>query len=188
MTLTGLVNKQKIVSEIKSGNRILLKKLYDGHRKEFIQWVKKQYGIDEEHGKEIYQKAFTALYYNVREGKLETLTSSLKTYLFSIGRNQLKDHLKEEKKFAGTLDHQSDAQAIDYGIMKKYEENDLKEIVRKLLERIGEPCKTVLELYYFKHYSMESIARHMNYKSEQIAAKRKFICLKQMRSLMQSRN
>ena len=39
-------------------------------------------------------------------------------------------------------------------------------------------------MFYLKGYALDAIAGEMNYKSDQIAAKRKFICLKQMRVLL----
>ena len=83
-----------------------------------------------------------------------------------------------------TMEMQIEDTAIDTSLITKYEESDMKELVRGLLSRIGEPCKTVLQLFYFQDYSMDSIATEMGYKSEQIAAKRKFICLQQLRTMM----
>ena len=55
-----------------------------------------------------------------------------------------------------------------------------------LLQKIGEPCKTVLDLFYLQGYALDAIAVEMEYKNEQVVAKRKFICLQQMRNLLQS--
>ncbi|MDH3244560.1 MAG: sigma-70 family RNA polymerase sigma factor, partial [Saprospiraceae bacterium] len=142
------------------------------------------YNLDKIKAVEIYQEAFTALYYNVREGKLVRLTSSLKTYLFAIGKNILRDHFKREKRFRHGSDEWQVAEQLDHSIMEKYEQSDMKELVDIALKKIGEPCKTVLKLFYFRHFSMDAIAKELNYKTEQIAAKRKHICLKQMRTLV----
>ncbi|NND32162.1 MAG: sigma-70 family RNA polymerase sigma factor [Saprospiraceae bacterium] len=178
--------EQNTIERIKLGDRVFLKDLYQRHRQEFTTWVKRQYRVDESYAAETYQNAFTALYYNVREGKLQVLTSQIKTYLFAIGRNQLRDRLKSDRKFVDLSEDFEFQGVADHDIMEKYEKSHIKDLVSKLLIKIGEPCETVLKLYYFKHFSMEAIAAHMNYKSEQIAAKRKFICLKQIREIMVS--
>lgn len=172
------------LDQIKSGDRKILKELYATHREPFGTWARKVYQIDDEMIAEIYQRAFTALYFNVKAGKLDNLTSSIRTYLFAIGKNLIRDQFKSGRRTESLdADREKDDQ-VDVSVMDRYEENDMKETVRRLLDNIGEPCKTVLHLFYFRQYSMEAIAHEMNYKTEQIAAKRKFICLKQMRDLI----
>ncbi len=172
------------ITRIKTGDRKYLRSLYDENRDAFVQWVKGQYGTDQDLAMEIYQSAFTALYYNVREGKITELKSQLKTYLFAIGRNQLRDRYKLEKKYIDVPENFASHVEADHNVMDKYDRHHLKTKVGRLLDKIGEPCRTVLRLYYYNHYSMEAIAAHMNYKTEQVAAKRKFLCLKQLREMM----
>lgn len=172
------------LDQIKSGDRKILKELYTTHRDPFGTWARKVYQIDDEMIGEIYQRAFTALYFNVKSGKLDNLTSSIRTYLFAIGKNLIRDHFKSGKRIEALDDSNKTGDQIDVSGITRYEEDDMKETVRRLLEKIGEPCKTVLHLFYFRQFSMEAIAHEMNYKTEQIAAKRKFICLKQMRDLI----
>jgi RNA polymerase sigma factor (sigma-70 family) len=172
--------------KIRKGDQTVLNGLYLKYRKIFEQWAMNHYKIDEDLSAEVYQQAFIAFYYNVKEGKLTHLSSSLKTYLFSIGKNILREHFKAAQKTPEPLE--VSLEGLDYSITDKYDQMHNKTIVGQLLVRIGEPCKSVLELYYFYDYSLESIAATLNYKTEQIAAKRKFICLKQLRAMLQEAN
>lgn len=171
-------------ARIRTGERIFLRQLYEQYRSEFGLWIRKNFPCDEDMAADVYQQAFTTMYYNVKEGKLTELRSSLKTYLFSIGKNLLRDHFKIDSRRKEILEVAVDIQEIDHGIMERYEQSGMKETVRNLLQRIGEPCRTVLDLYYLRGYAMEAIANRMDYKTEQIVAKRKFICLKQMRAIL----
>ena len=173
-----------LITRIKIGERQFLQKLYEEHRDAFGVWIRRNYQCDEDMIADIYQQSFTTLYYNVREGKLIKLTSSLRTYLFAIGRNLIRDHFKITARRQEIMEVAVDLQEIDNHIIERYEQSALKDTVKVLLQRIGEPCKTVLELFYLKGYAIEAIAHEMNYKSENIASKRKFICLKQMRDLL----
>ncbi len=174
-----------ILQIIKSGDRSYLKDLYQKHRKEFGQWAIKHYQVDDETAGEVYQQTFIAFYYNIIEGKLTQMKSTTKTYLFAIGKNLLREHFKTGKRFTGSTDDDFEFKEADNSIHEKYEQSELQETLQELLKKIGEPCKTVIELFYYHHYSMDSIASHLNYKTEQIAAKRKFICLKQLRTMME---
>jgi RNA polymerase sigma-70 factor (ECF subfamily) len=173
-----------VIDEIKRGDQKYLQELYNQYRTAFAQWITKHYHVDEDVAGEIYQQAFIAFYYNIKEGKLTQLNSSIKTYLFAIGKNLMREHFKSSKKFVEPMRVSIDPDEVDEGIMAKYENAERQETIKKLLEAIGEPCKTVIELYYFKQYAMDAIASHLNYKTEQIAAKRKFICLKQLRAML----
>lgn len=175
---------QDVLSQIRNGDRTYLRTLYEEQRPEFMVWISKYYQCDDETAAEVYQQAFITMYYNVKDGKLTRLSSSVKTYLFAVGKNLLRDQFKVAKRRQEILEVAVETEELDTGIIEKYEQSGMKDVVRQLLNKIGEPCKTVLELFYFKNYAMDAIAAHMQYKSEQIAAKRKFICLKQMRNLM----
>lgn len=173
-----------VLAIIRTGNRTYLRELYQKHRNEFDIWAAKHYKIDSETAGEVYQQAFITLYYNVQDGKLSELNSSVKTYLFGIGKNIMRDQFKAAQRFVDPVEDNAGIEDVDNSVVERFEQAELKEIVRKLLNTIGQPCKTVLELYYFQQYSMDSIATELNYKSEQIAAKRKFICLKQLNKMI----
>ena len=172
------------IDDIKRADRKILQELYNQYRKEFAQWAARHYQVDDEVAGEIYQQTFIAFYYNIKEGKLMQLNSSIKTYLFAIGKNLMREHFKTGKKFVEPLEVNIAPDEFDEGIMAKYEHTEREEAIKALLQKIGEPCKTVIELYYFKQYAMDAIASRLNYKTEQIAAKRKFICLKQLKSML----
>ncbi len=57
---------------------------------------------------EVYQKAFTILYFNIKDGKITELTSSLKTYLYAIAKNVFKERFRDKHK-----------QVLDLGFEKK---------------------------------------------------------------------
>jgi len=179
-----LISSDNLLEKIRTGNRQVLQGLYHDFRQDFVKWAMKYYRCDEETAGEAYQQAFVALYYNIKNGKLTELSSSIKTYLFAIGKNMLREQFKSRFVPFDLVEQQIESEAIDTTLITKFEQSDMKELVRGLLLRIGEPCKTVLQLFYFQDYAMEAIANEMGYKTEQIAAKRKFICLQQLRTMM----
>ena len=181
---TDLSSNAHLLAKIAGGDRVLLRQLYEEFRSEFEIWITRNYKCDHDMIADIYQQAFTTLYYNIKEGRLTELTSSIKTYLFAIGKNLLRDHYKVSSRRKEIMQVAIDTNNIDNNILEHYERSEMKETVRNLLNIIGEPCKTVLELFYLKGFAMDAIAAEMNYKTEQVAAKRKFICLKQMRELL----
>lgn len=177
-------NTPQLLQKIRSGDEHLLKELYEQYREGFIHWAARQYQADEDQAAEIYQKAFISLYYNIKDGKLTQLNSSLKTYLFAIGKNMFRDLFKRKDSQHSSLDMSRELGELNPDILDEYQHEHQKKVVSQLLHMIGEPCKTVLKLFYFKGYSPEAISIEMNYKDERVVRKRKSVCLKQLRDLM----
>ncbi len=173
-----------VIDSIVNGHPKVVEDLYYRYRRSFGAWAAKYYGVDDDTAAEIYQRAFITFYYNIKDGKITHMSSSEKTYLFAIGKNLIREHFRLVAKQAEPLSVEAELGSVDHGIMEKYEQSHRKDTVRRLLAQIGEPCNSVLTMFYFHGMNMKEIAAKLNYKTEQIAAKRKFICLKQLRSLM----
>ena len=77
----------EMIRMIKAGNQQGLSLLYESCRHEFMNWIMKFTGCNEEDASEYYHASVLITYDNIHNGKLEDLRSSLKTYLFGIGKN-----------------------------------------------------------------------------------------------------
>ena len=177
-----------LLEAIKLGHPKTLEKLYDENRKPFVVWASQLYQCEDEDAIEIFQKAFTIFYFNVKNGKLIQLTSSIKTYLFSIGKNLFREKFRDKhNKLVNIEDVAYSAsvnEKVDTNILDQYQKEHQKEVVRKLLEEIGDPCKTLLKLVFIHNYSVEAIVEEMNYSDERVVRKRKSLCLKKMREIV----
>jgi len=176
---------QETLQKIKEGDEAFLKTLYAQNREAFINWMLRRYHCDEDDAKEAYQRAFSILYFNVKEGKVTELTSSVETYLFGIGKNVMKRIFRQNSRETVSLDHIIGHQTDELNYYEKEEKHHQKELVKQMLDKIGDPCKSVLLMYYFHRYSMESIAQRMGYKTESVAKKKKFLCLKKLKEMVE---
>jgi RNA polymerase sigma factor (sigma-70 family) len=125
---------------------------------------------------------------NVRNEKLTNLTSSVKTYLFSIGKNLFREKFRNKHNRLVNIEDVSNTNAVkvevDTDILNEYEDTHQKEIVRYLLDQIGDPCKTLLNLMFIKGYSADAVVREMGYSDERVVRKRKSLCLKKLREIV----
>ncbi|MTI22632.1 sigma-70 family RNA polymerase sigma factor [Fulvivirga sp. RKSG066] len=169
-----------VLLQIRQGDESLLRQLYEMHRARFINWFQAHHQVDKSEAVDLYQRSFTTFYLNVKDNKIQSLNSSIATYIFGIGKNLIREDLRKKNKDKPLGQVKDDT----------YQNNDLidkeaiahqKSIVRGILEKIGEPCKSILMMYYFKNFSMDSIAQHMGYKSENVAKKKKCLCLQRIR-------
>jgi RNA polymerase sigma-70 factor (ECF subfamily) len=178
----------QILEAIKRGDPKVLEKLYDDNRQPFLVWASQSYQCESEDAVEIYQKAYTILYLNVRNEKLTSLTSTIKTYLFSIGKNLFREKFRDKHNRLVNLDDVSNTNAIDNhldtNVFENYQDEHQKELVRHLLNEIGNPCKKLLQLMFIQGYSAEAVVHEMGYSDERVVRKRKSLCLKKLREMV----
>jgi len=133
-----------------------------------------------EDAKDIFQDALVILMDKFTWGKLDLSGCKLGTYVYSISRNLWFEQLRKRKKeneFADIEKYTSVSISVDY-----YEEEpDLYELVSKAIESLGDPCKELLELYYFENHPWETVASLMGYSTAASARNQKYKCLERIR-------
>lgn len=175
-----------LLKEIKNGNEEALLSLYKLYRNEFISWGFKNYGLSKEDAKDIFQDTLISFYENVKSGQLTTLSGSVKTYLFAIGKFKTINFLKKSNKSVtfSDFDLLKVIEPSENQIMDKEENEFIKDTVKKYLDEQCEDCKKVLELYYFKEKDMKTIASEMGYKNADVAKKKKYECFKKLAEMV----
>jgi RNA polymerase sigma factor (sigma-70 family) len=171
---------KEMLDHIKAGDEKYLKLLYHKFRSKCVGWFQKRQNLTHEEAAEIYQKAFTIFYYNVKDGKVTELNSELSTYLIGVGKNLVKEMLRSRKRTL-PLDEIPDKFVTDAEGIRTHEINHQKILIERILKKVGDPCRTLLLLYYFKNYSYEAIAINMGYKDKDGVKKKKSLCLRKIR-------
>ncbi len=167
-----------IIEAIKAGSEKILFQLYESYRDEFVSWAIRNHQISIEEAKDVFQEAIVGLYKNVKSGRADSLESSIKTYLFGIGKNIILNLLKRkgiETKIYKQFTESQETESPDY-----YDREHLVSLVSRIYRALGSPCKEVLELYYEKGFDMESVAMRLGYKNADVAKKKKYECLKSL--------
>jgi len=161
-----------------------MKELYLVHKEEFIIWMAKHFETSEDQGREFYQEAYLSFIENVISGKLVSLTSSIKTYLFSIGKYKFLDHKRRQER-----ERQGDSTMANM-VVEPIQDNDMTDSMglRKALAQLGEPCSKMLQLFYFKKESIKEITEKLGYKNTQTAKNQKYKCLNRLREIMKKGN
>ncbi|MCG8331063.1 MAG: sigma-70 family RNA polymerase sigma factor [Chitinophagales bacterium] len=170
------------IQQLAQGNEDCLGHIYQKYRLDIINWLvtKRQCTLDE--AKEIYQITILTLYENVLNGKLVELTSSLKTYLFAIGKNKLKEHQRKKSKIVDgfLFDHIP----FEATLEEKYQLEEMFQQVEAALKQMGEACRKILELFYYKKCSFKTISTMLQISSIDAAKMKKKRCLDKLRKLV----
>ena len=88
---------QDWITEIKNNTPGTLEQLYSMLRPLFMDFGKR-YTQQEEDVLDVFQDAMIVFYENIQTGKLTVLDSTVKTYVFSIGKHLLINKLKKQQK------------------------------------------------------------------------------------------
>lgn len=174
----------QIIATIRNGGQAELALIYEEYRAEFIHWISREYHCSIDDSKDIYQLTILIFYDNVRSGKLEHLVSSVKTYLFGIGKNVARENVRKAKR---TTPINQEKWLKEYLIDEADDipDENLFAIAKKVLENLGQPCQQLVELFYYEKKSMEEISVQLNYKNADTAKNQKCKCMARLRSLFE---
>ena len=181
-----MINKEAdLIEQLNKNPDLILVKLYKEYRQEFLSWAYKTYGADKENSSDSFQDAMIILYKNVQTKKLMDLQSSIKTYLFSIGRNILLTKYKAAQRLVPLKeDSYQDISNESLEFPELYEGNSLENRIADIIQSMQDPCKSILRFFYFRGYSMDEIASEMNYKNAQTVKSQKVRCIKEIQHLI----
>lgn len=182
------MNGDDVIAKIKLGDGEELKKIYIEYRVEFLRWAVKKFNFSIDEAKDIYQYAVVELYENVLHGKLVNLNSTVKTYLFAIGKYKAFDYYK--KKVVSSDDFDFSTYASNQNPWEDEEAANLMEVKFEVLEegivQLGNPCKSILEHFYYYKKKSEEIAEIMGYKNSDTVKNLRHKCLKRLRKIFYS--
>lgn len=137
-----------------------------------------------ENAKTVFHDGLISMIQQIQKKDFE-LTSTLKTYLYSICRNKW---LSELRKLRNNKEVQliTEYEWIPTGeqIDQKIELDEGQEVLVKMLQQLGEDCKNLIKLYYYLKLKMAQIAQQLNIPNEAAAKNRKARCLKKLRTLV----
>lgn len=168
---------QEIIHQLKLGNETCLKYLYQ-HLGMIKSLVIKNSG-NEDDALDIFQEAIIVFYKKVKSGDFE-LKSKISSYLYEVSRRLWLNQLNRRKKHESPSDHTLLSERVNE---ESEEQNSLalQKYIRNALEKLGEPCKSLLEAAIFFSMKMEDIAKKFNYSSARSASQQKLRCLKKLR-------
>ena len=169
----------RIINGILSGDQNVFNKLYENEFPKVVKLVINNSGSVEV-AKDVFQDALVILIEKVYTQKLD-LTCSVSTYLYSICRFLWMDQLRQNKREMPLKDEYSYMNA-EITVSGFEITPDIFEQVNIAIETLGDPCKQLLECYYYKNLSWAGIASKLGYANAASARNQKYKCLERIRS------
>ncbi|MEM6815395.1 MAG: sigma-70 family RNA polymerase sigma factor [Bacteroidota bacterium] len=172
-------NSITLEDRLRKGDKQALEAVYVQYKRTFLSFFgsRTEGNVDLE---DLYQDSVIALYQNFVLKNLQLKKGSLKTYLFAIGKNKLAASFKE--KYTPLRQELGFAETFF-----EIDETQLSIEQKKLIQgylKLGEKCKEILRLYYYRGLTDKEIVEQTEYKDENTSKSNRSRCLKKLKTLI----
>jgi len=135
-------------------------------------------------GEDIFQETVVTFIDLVQHNKYRG-EAAIKTFLVAIARNLWLNELKKrarsdkrEKVF------ENNRETVEADVDQHIAEREIKQQLLTVLNKLGEPCRKILTLFYYENLSMKDIVHHLPYENEQVVRNKKYKCLQHLTGLL----
>jgi len=132
--------------------------------------------------RDIFQEAMVVIYEKAVSGNFE-LNCQLKTYLYSICRRLWLKRLQQLQRFGNLIEHLEETVVVEEDLELHEKHNADFIMMEEAMNKIGEPCKSLLEAYYIQKKNMQEIATDFGYTNSDNAKTQKYKCLIRLKKL-----
>ena len=173
----------RILDRIRKGDEGALVDLYRENRNPVRSLVMRNSGTGDD-ADDMLQEALVTLWERVRSGRFH-YSARLGTFLYATARNiWLRRLARSRREVTGAV---SDPPADDASPLDLLIEEEESAILRSALERLGEPCRKLLLLFYWEEESMEAIAARLGMANADTVKSKKYQCKKALEVLIRER-
>jgi|SRR5450432_2264254 len=146
-------------------------------------YVNQNSGNDED-AQDIFQELVLVFIELVKKNKFRG-ESSVSTFLYALTRNIWLNELKKRNR-AKLRDEKFDKQqpGTDMDVSHFIMHREMKTVLMRMVDNLGEPCKKILLAFYFDNLAMKDILLATAYDNEQVVRNKKYKCLKQLEQLI----
>lgn len=166
----------RLLDRLRKGDEEVLVEFYEENRAVITAHVLRNSGSQED-ADDMLQEAVVILWERVRSGRYEH-TAKTSTFLYAVVRNLWSRRLaRKRRELTGDTDPDDLADPGGSPLESLMETEQAGE-VQQALSRIGEPCRTLLLLFYWEERSMEEIATRLGFANADTAKAKKYQCKK----------
>ena len=181
--MTQTIKSAKTIALLKEGDKWTIQEIYKEYRTGFLLFATR-FPLNEDSILDIYQDAVIALWENAQKGKLDNLESSLKTYLFAIGKYMIYSKLRDNNK-ESSFEDVGDFLVDWEEYPDEINEDEIEEI-KASFAKLGAKCQEILRLFYYQEWNLDEITKMMNYENKDVTKSQKSRCIKSLRELLKS--
>ncbi len=182
--LLFLDNDARILERIRQGEEDALVELYRTSRKQVTSYVLRNSGTIED-AEDLLQEALVVLWERVRAERF-TLAAKLETFIVATVRNMWLRRLARLRRETPAITDPDGTPDPVPSVLEVLIEDEESQRVRDALETLGDPCRTLLLLYYWDELPMDEIAARLGFANAETAKSKKYQCKKALEALLRS--
>ncbi|GAB3319215.1 hypothetical protein GCM10027299_11550 [Larkinella ripae] len=175
------LSDDQLLAGLANGSDAVLEELYRRYFPMVLHLILNNSGTEDD-AKDIYQETLIVLYEKVTADSLE-LNCQLKTYLYSVSRRLWLKQLSLRSRNGALLRDPEEVADVEEDLAGHEIRDRQFELMADSLERLGEPCRTLLEDFYIRHLSMQDITEKFGYTNADNAKTQKYKCLMRLKRL-----
>jgi RNA polymerase sigma factor (sigma-70 family) len=129
---------------------------------------------------DIFQETLLILTDNIEKPDF-VLSSSLKTYLYSISRNLWLKVLSKKKNIQ-LLDNEGKSLNVqDFSEQEREGQHRLTSFIEKIISKIPHHCQQIIDYVFYKNASPEQVAEELGYNNNHTVSNAKYKCIQHMK-------
>lgn len=172
----------KLLDALRNGEESALVELFHKNRRPIASLVIRSHGTEDD-VEDVLQEALVVLWERVRDGSFE-YQAKLGTFIYATAKNIWFRKLARQRRELPASDDAFEVADGDSTPLEEMEENERILAVQQAMEKIGNPCRDLLLLYYWEEQSMEEIAMNLGFANADTAKSKKYQCKKALEKLV----
>ena len=166
-------DEQSLEQRMRQDDKTALDFIYREYRDGFINYALR-FELDREDLEDIFQDSIIAMYQKFAVKQTVLKSSSIKTYLYGIGKNMIYNRFKNQVTRSEIIDDRFE----DTQEMESHEPNLKQKLLAKHFKDLSPSCQKILNLFYYRGWSINEIVMGTEYKDENTVKSHKSRCLK----------
>jgi RNA polymerase sigma factor (sigma-70 family) len=172
----------KLLDALRDGNDSALEELFHKNRRPIASLVIRSHGTEDD-VEDVLQEALVVLWERVHNGSFE-YQAKLSTFIYATAKNIWFRKLARQRRELPASDDAFEVADGNSTPLEELEENERILAVQKAMEKIGNPCRDLLLLYYWEEQSMEEIALKLGFANADTVKSKKYQCKKALEKLV----
>ncbi len=173
--------EQLLLKGLARNDKQSIEKIYKDNYKLIQSFVINNNGsIDE--ARDIFQEAMIVLFEKSKQDAF-VLHCQLKTFIYSICKRLWLKRLHQMNKFNSPVENHEETIQVEDDLEEHEKKDSDFSLMEDSMNKIGEPCKSLLEAYYIHKKNMQEIAQDFGYTNSENAKTQKYKCLMRLKKL-----
>jgi len=179
--------EQQQLKALAKGDRETTEQIYQQHYPIINGWLIKNGGSADD-AADLFQEAMVVMFGKAQNADFR-LTCSIGTYLFAVSKHLWYKKLQQSHKEPSRLydnvgdDNEIPGLAVEEDINVHHEREAHYEQLDSSLDKLGEPCRSLLKAFYHHDKSMQEISADFGYTNPDNAKTQKYKCLARLKKL-----